>query len=106
MEENSGKEERRGRMTSVQYEAVCRHAISRIYGVGLEEIHGGHLLGVTNRRQKTRHQIDLYCDVSDGTFVYRVFANAKWRTDNVEVMDIMALIGVWRDIGAHKAVLI
>jgi len=93
-------------MTSVQYEALCRYVISQIYGIPLSEIHGGHLLGMCHRGQKTRHQIDLYWDVFDGTLSYRVFANAKWRTDNVEVMDIMALIGVWRDIGAHKAVLI
>jgi hypothetical protein len=62
--------------------------------------------GVVNRGEETRHQIDLYWDASDGLLEYRVFANAKWRKDKVELPDLMAMMGVWRDIGAHKAVMI
>jgi len=54
MSENYGP-----KMTGLQYEALCRHAISRIYGVPVDQIHGGHLAGMSNRRQKLRHQIDL-----------------------------------------------
>ncbi len=101
MSENYGP-----KMTGLQYEALCRHAISRLYGVPVDQIHGGHLLGVTNRRQKTRHQIDLYWTASDGVCEYKVFANAKWRVDSVDMADVMELIGVWRDIGMHKAMII
>ncbi|HEY8746332.1 MAG TPA: hypothetical protein VIM11_00050 [Tepidisphaeraceae bacterium] len=54
MSENYGP-----KMTGLQYEALCRHAISRIYGMPVDQIHGGHLAGMSNRRQKLRHQIDL-----------------------------------------------
>jgi hypothetical protein len=62
---------------------------------------------MSNRRQKLRHQIDLYWTATDGVCEYKVFANAKWMTSGgVPVKHIMELIGVWRDIGAHKAMLI
>ena len=93
-------------MTGLQYEALCRYVISQLYNVPIEKIFSGHLAGMSNRKQKFRHQIDLYWDASDGVLEYKVFANARWRMRPLAVEDVMSLIGVWRDIGAHKAMLI
>jgi hypothetical protein len=90
-------------MIGLQYEALCRHVISRMYGLPIEKIFSGFVAGAANKRQKLRHQIDLHWDTSDGVLEYTVFANAKWRTEFVKVREIMELIGVWRDMGAHKA---
>jgi hypothetical protein len=61
---------------------------------------------MSNRRQKLRHQIDLYWTTTDGVCEYTVFANAKWSKLPLEMATIMQLIGVWRDIGVHKAMII
>jgi hypothetical protein len=43
-------------LTSWQYEALCRHALSREYGIPLDRIKTGFLKGVSG---VARHQIDL-----------------------------------------------
>src|SRR5579871_2424645 len=106
MNTNHGSEEWAVGMTGLQYEALCRHAVSRIYGVPVAEIHGGHVAAVSKRTTKLRHQIDLYWTASDGVCEYKVFANARWRTRKLDMGDMMELLGVWRDIGVHKAMLI
>jgi hypothetical protein len=93
-------------LTGWQYEALCRHVISRLYFLPIEKVHSGRVDALANRGQNLKHQIDLYWDVFDGVCEYRVFANAKWRKHSVQVGDLMEVIGVWRDIGAHKAMII
>src|SRR5579859_3462722 len=94
--------------TSLQYEALCRHAISRLYLLPISEIHTGRLTGASRNRTHTQHQIDLHWTVSDGVCNYLLFANAKWHSPykKVSLPDLMTLVGVWHDIGAHKAMLI
>jgi len=93
-------------MTPWQYEALCRHAISREYGVPISEIQTGDLEGGTKAKKNIRHQIDLFWTSRDSVCDFVVFANAKWRQNNVSLADLMTLIGVWRDIHAHKAMVI
>jgi len=89
-----------------RYEGICRHAISRIYRLPIEQIYSGSVAGLSNQWHKLKHQVDLYWEASDGVCTYKVLANAKWRNQTVTLPEMMALIGVWRDIGAHKAMLI
>ena len=94
--------------TSLQFEALCRHAISRLYTLPISEIHTGRLTGASRNRTHTQHQIDLHWTISDGVCNYLLFANAKWKSPQFKVTlpDLMTLVGVWHDIGAHKAMLI
>jgi hypothetical protein len=93
-------------MTSWQYEALCRHVIAEEYGISAREIQTGNVKGSSRKGQRLRHQIDLFWTSRDEMCEYQVFANAKWRKRKVQKESLMALIGVWRDIGAHKAMMI
>jgi hypothetical protein len=93
-------------LTSLQYEALCRHALSCEYRVLIDNIKTGYLEGATKTDQKTRHQIDLYWTVCDGVCNFLCIANAKFRKTKVKLGDIMTLLGVQRDIHAHKAMMI
>ncbi len=66
----------------------------------------GYLEGGTKAKKNIRHQIDLFWTSRDSVCDFVVFANAKWRQSNVSLADLMTLIGVWRDIHAHKAMVI
>jgi hypothetical protein len=89
-------------LTPWQYEALCRHALSREYTIPIHDIKTGYLQSPT----KTRHQIDLYWTSHDGVCDFLCFANAKFRQANVSLHEIMTLLGVQRDIHAHEAMMI
>ena len=93
-------------LTCWQYEALCRHALSREYGIPIDDIKTGYLQGPTTTCQNIRHQIDLYWTSHDGVCDFLCIANAKFLKRNVELGDIMTLLGVQRDIHAHKAMMI
>jgi hypothetical protein len=93
-------------LTAWQYEALCRHALSCEYGVLISNIKTGYLEGATKTDQKVRHQIDLYWTVCDGVCNFLCIANAKYRKNKVSQTEIMTLLGVQRDIHAHKAMMI
>ena len=93
-------------LTSWQYEALCRHALSREYAIPIDDIKTGYLQGPTTTCQNIRHQIDLYWTSHDGVCDFLCFANAKFLKINVDLNDIMHLLGVQRDIHAHKAMMI
>jgi hypothetical protein len=89
-------------LTPWQYEAFCRHVLSREYRVPLRDIKTGYL----ESPSKTRHQIDLYWTRHDGVCNFLCFANAKFLKDNIHLTEVVTLLGVQRDIRAHKAMLI
>ena len=95
-------------MTSFQYEALCRHAISRLCKIPINQVHTGYLPGATISPDKTRHQIDLYWTATDGLCQYLCFANAKWRTEPnaVRLHELLTLIAVQQEIKAQKAMMI
>src|SRR5215469_15326765 len=93
-------------LTCWQYEALCRHALSREYAIPIDNIKTGYLQGPTTTCQNIRHQIDLYWTSNDGICDFLCFANAMFLKRNIELGDIMTLLGVQRDIHAHKAMMI
>ena len=93
-------------LTPLQYEVLCRHAISREYGIPLAAIRSGFVAAPASAGGKLRHQIDLYWTSSDGVCEFLVFANAKFLKSNVGLGALMTLIGVKHDINAQKAMLI
>src|SRR5579871_5312190 len=90
-------------LTPWQFEALCRHALSREYGIPIASIRTGHLEGPSG---SARHQIDLYWKSSDGFCEFLCFANAKFRRKNVGLSDVVTLLGVQREIRAHKAMIL
>ena len=90
-------------LTPWQFESLCRHVLSREYGIRIASIQTGHLRGPSGA---TQHQIDLYWRSSDGICEFLCFANAKFKKNKVELRDMMTLLGVQREIRAHKAMLI
>ena len=93
-------------LTSWQYEALCRHALSRQYAIPIDNIKTGYVEGPAKTPGNIRHQIDLYWTSNDGVCDFLCFANAKFLKRNIELGDIMTLLGVQRDIHAHKAMII
>jgi hypothetical protein len=92
-------------LTAMQYEVLCRHAISRELGVPLGTIKSGYRAAPSMEGRKLKHQIDLYWTSGDGVCEYLVFANAKWQRNHVSLPALMTLIGVQHDIHAQKAML-
>ena len=93
-------------LTPWQYEALCRHALSREYIIPFHEIRTGYVESPTKTGHGVRHQIDLYWTSSDGICEFLCIANAKFQKTNVTLSHIMTLLGVQRDVQAHKAVMI
>jgi hypothetical protein len=93
-------------LTPWQYEALCRHALSREYIIPIGDIRTGYLQSPTKTGRDVRHQIDLYWTSSDGICEFLCIANAKFQKSNVTLTEIMTLLGVQRDIQAHKAVIL
>jgi hypothetical protein len=90
-------------LKSGEYEALCRHALSREYGMPLGSIKTGHLQGPS---KVTRHQIDLYWTSQDGVCEFLCIANAKFLKKSVSLTDIMTLLGVQQAVRAQKAMII
>src|SRR5262245_21491254 len=93
-------------LTPMQFEVLCRHAMSRELKVSLWSIYSGFREAPSMKGRKLRHQIDLYWKSSDAVCEFLVIANAKWQRAKVSLGALMTLIGVQQDVHAQKAMLI
>lgn len=93
------------RMTSEQYEELCRRFIAEKTERSVDEIRS--VLIPNSRRPRLpeyRHQIDLYWETGDDIALYLNIANAKWRASaKVEQGEVLLLQQVRQKVGAHKA---
>src|SRR5579859_4330327 len=80
-------------LTPPQFEALCRHALSRELALPLSSFQTGHLESSTRASGNVKHQIDIYWTSRDGVCDFLCFANAKFRRPEniVNLTDLMTL---------------
>lgn len=96
------------KMSSIQYEELCRYFISKKTGLPINKILS---VRIPNPKRKDlpqySHQIDLYWETDNAVCLYLNIANAKWRNnEKVKQGDVLLIQQVKQDLSAHKAIMI
>jgi hypothetical protein len=96
------------RVTSKQYEELCRYYIANMLKIDIGSIVSVNIPNpLRSGLPAYKHQIDLYWETEDEMALYLNIANAKWRqTSKVDQPDIMLLQQVKQKVSAHKAIML
>jgi len=62
-----------------------------------------HLVG---RHSKTKRQIDLLVEIQVCDVIFRIVIDAKHRARKIDVKHVAEFLGLMRDVGAHKGLMI